>query len=131
MARNDHFSKFAATYASYRPTYPDELFSTLAPLAPSRSHAWDCATGTGQAAVSLAAHFDQVTATDVGAGMIKKAQPHPRVTYAVGSAEAPALVDRSVDLVTVAMALHWFDRDILWQTCQRVLRPNGVLSYRG
>lgn len=131
MARNDHFSKFAATYASYRPTYPDELFSTLAPLAPSRSHAWDCATGTGQAAVSLAAHFDQVTATDVGAGMIKKAQPHPRVTYAVGSAEAPALVDRSVDLVTVAMALHWFDRDIFWQTCQRVLRPNGVLAYWG
>ncbi len=131
MARNDHFSKFAATYATHRPTYPDELFTEIARLAPATEHAWDCATGTGQAAVSLAQHFDRVTATDAGAGMIEQAEPHPRINYAVGSAEDPPLKDNSVDLVTVAMALHWFDRDAFWQTCQRVLRANGILAYWG
>lgn len=131
MARNDHFSKFAATYAAHRPTYPDELFAEIAQLAPATQVAWDCATGTGQAAISLAAHFDQVIATDVGAGMIENATPHPKVTYAVGSAEEPPLEDNSVDLITVAMALHWFERATFWQTCQRVLRPNGVLAYWG
>jgi SAM-dependent methyltransferase len=131
MARNDHFSKFAATYAAHRPTYPDELFAEIAQLAPANELAWDCATGTGQAAVSLAGHFAQVIATDVGAGMIEKATPHPKVLYDVGSAEVPRLKKCSVDLVTVAMALHWFDREMFWNACKRVLKPNGVLAYWG
>jgi SAM-dependent methyltransferase len=131
MARNDHFSSFAGTYASYRPTYPPELFERLAGLAPAHEHAWDAATGTGQAAISLAAHFDRITATDVGAGMIAKATAHPKVTYAMGSAEESELPDQSVDLITIAMALHWVDQEAFWKTCRRVLKPNGVLAYWG
>lgn len=131
MARNDHFSSFAGTYASYRPSYPAELFERLAELSPSRDHAWDAATGTGQAARSLTEHFDRVTATDVGTGMIAAATPHPKITYAVGSAEAPDLPDQSVDLITIAMALHWVDQEAFWATCQRVLKPDGVLAYWG
>jgi len=131
VATTDHFSSIAATYAEFRPSYPDGLFRWLAEVAPGRKHAWDCATGNGQAAVSLAEHFDQVTATDIGAGMIAHAQPHPRVTYAVGTAEDAPVADQSVDLITVAQALHWFDRPRFWATCQRVLLPGGVLAYWG
>lgn len=131
MARNDHFSAFAATYASFRPTYPAELFTMLATLSPAHEHAWDCATGNGQAAVSLAAHFDRVTGTDVGSAMIAHAHPHPQVSYAVGPAEAPPIADHTIDLITVAQALHWFDRPSFWQTCTRVLKPDGVLAYWG
>ncbi len=131
MARNDHFSGFAATYASFRPTYPAELFAVLSELAPSREHAWDCATGNGQAALSLAEHFNSVTATDIGGAMIKHAMTHPRVSYAVGAAETAAVGNGTVDLVTVAQALHWFDRPAFWRTCQRVLKPNGVLAFWG
>ncbi|MCC5024614.1 MAG: class I SAM-dependent methyltransferase [Candidatus Synoicihabitans palmerolidicus] len=98
VRQNDHFSSFAATYASFRPTYPTELFIWLASQSPAQNHAWDCATGTGQAAISLAAHFDQVTGTDVGAPMIANAAPHPRVTYRVGPAENAPLPEQSVDL---------------------------------
>lgn len=131
MSRNDHFSAFAATYSAYRPTYPNELFSDLADLTPTHQHAWDCATGTGQAAVSLTEHFDHVTATDVGVGMIEHTTPHPQITYAVGNAEFPQLADDSIDLVTVAMALHWFKRDVFWLSCRRVLKADGVLAYWG
>lgn len=131
MARNDHFSAFASTYATFRPTYPPELFEHLAAQSPSTDHAWDCATGNGQAAVSLATHFDHVTATDVGANMIKHSIPHSRVTYQQGSAEDPPLADDSIDLITVAQALHWFDRPTFWTTCRRVLKTNGILAYWG
>jgi SAM-dependent methyltransferase len=131
MASTDHFSRFAATYASYRPTYPPELFAWLAEQAPSRKHAWDCATGTGQAAVALAEHFEHVTATDVGQGMIAQAMPHPNIRYAVGPAESPPVESHSADLVTVAQALHWFDRPAFWKTCERVLRPGGLLAFWG
>lgn len=131
MATNDHFSSFAATYAAHRPTYPAELFACLAALAPGHGHAWDCATGTGQAARSLTQHFNQITATDIGEKMVQNAKPHPQISYAVAPAESPTLPDNSIDLITVAQALHWFDRRAFWHTCQRVLKPNGVLAYWG
>jgi hypothetical protein len=60
----DHFSGHAASYADARPTYADNLFQFLADQSPARTRAWDCATGNGQAAFSLAAYFETVIATD-------------------------------------------------------------------
>ena len=50
----------ATDYARYRPTYPPALFAWLAEVSPGRALALDVGTGNGQAAVALAAHFDQV-----------------------------------------------------------------------
>ena len=50
----DHFSGHAADYAKFRPNYPPKLFDHLASISPKRELAWDCATGSGQAAVGLA-----------------------------------------------------------------------------
>ena len=48
--------------ASARPTYPAELLEYLASLVERRELAWDCATGTGQAAGMLVDHFARVVA---------------------------------------------------------------------
>jgi len=72
----DHFSKQAADYAKFRPTYPQELFDYLGSIAPSRQLAWDCATGSGQAAVGLASAFDRVIATDASEKQIANAQSY-------------------------------------------------------
>lgn len=124
----DHFSTLAAGYARFRPRYPAELFEHLAGLAPRRDVAWDCATGSGQAAVALAEHFTRVWATDASAGQIAHAQPNPRVHYGVALAERSGLAGSSVDLVTVAQALHWFDLDAFYPEVRRVLRPGGILA---
>ena len=71
----DHFSALARDYASYRPRYPATLFADLARAAPGRERAWDCATGSGQAAGGLAAHFREVVATDASAAQIAEADP--------------------------------------------------------
>jgi SAM-dependent methyltransferase len=124
----DHFSGHAAEYARNRPGYPAELFAWLAEVAPSGERALDCGTGSGQAAVRLAEHFAQVVATDPSAEQVGNAQPHPRVSYRVAPAEATGLAGESVDLVTVAQALHWFDLPRFWAEVDRVLRPGGVLA---
>lgn len=124
----DHFSGTAASYARYRPRYPDALFTYLATLPPERTAAWDCATGSGQAAVALASHFVRVVATDASAEQIAHAEPHPRVEYRTAPAERSGLPDASVDLLTVAQALHWFDQDAFRAEAARVLRPGGVLA---
>jgi ubiquinone/menaquinone biosynthesis C-methylase UbiE len=125
---HDLFSTQAATYAAIRPDYPPELFTFLVAHVARREVAWDCATGSGQAAVALAAYFDRIIATDASAAQIAHAQPSPRIEYRVALAEASGLTNGSVDLVTVAQALHWFDRDRFYAEARRVLAPGGVLA---
>ena len=128
MAFKDHFSAQADRYTQFRPRYPRALFEYLATLVDRRDRAWDCGTGGGQAAVALSEFFDEVAATDPSARQIEHAQRNPRVAYFVASAEKCPLADRSVDLVTVAQALHWFDLERFYGEVQRVARPRGVLA---
>src|SRR3954454_11842179 len=104
----DHFSGHADGYGAFRPTYPPALFEYLATMAPGHELAWDCATGNGQAAVGLAPSFRSVLATDASARQIDQSRPHERVRYVVAPADRAPTPDGSVDLVTVAQALHWF-----------------------
>ena len=120
------FGSHAALYVAGRPTYPEELFSWIAEQAPGRDAVWDCATGNGQAAVSLAQHFGKVLATDISEGQLAQAPAHPCIAFSVGPAEASGLPQASVDAVTVATALHWFDFSLFWDEVSRVARPGGL-----
>jgi ubiquinone/menaquinone biosynthesis C-methylase UbiE len=127
----DLFSETASIYAASRPSYPDALFARLAALTPSTAHAWDCATGSGQAALGIAGWFDRVDATDASAAQIQNAVAHERVRYSVAPAEASGLPDGSVDLVSMAQALHWIDRRRFYAEARRVLKPGGLLAVYG
>lgn len=128
MTFKDHFSGHADTYARHRPHYPPVLFEYLASVAPGRDLAWDCGTGNGQAALGVAPFFRQVIATDPSEEQVRNAFPHPMVAYRVAPAESSGLDSASVDLATVATALHWFERDRFYAEARRVLKPGGVLA---
>ena len=127
-AFKDYFSTSAAEYATFRPKYPPELFDFVASIPEARRVAWDCATGNGQAAVPLADHFQRVIATDGSAEQIAHATPHERVSYGVALADTSGLDDASVDLVTVAQALHWFPLEQFFDEVRRVVKPGGALA---
>ncbi|MBC7366307.1 MAG: class I SAM-dependent methyltransferase [Undibacterium sp.] len=127
----DHFSVVANNYRTFRPTYPPALFDYLADLAPGRALAWDCATGSGQAALALTRHFDRVIASDLSAALLADAPPHPRITYAEFTAESPQLDPASVDLITVAQAIHWFDHPRFFPAATHALKPGGILAFWG
>ena len=124
----DHFSKQSRDYARYRPVYPAPLYDYLASLTPHHDRAWDVGTGNGQAAIGLAQHYRLVIATDPSEQQISLAAPCDRVTYRVAPAEHSEVEDRSIDLITVALAVHWFDLDRFYAEVKRVLRPAGVLA---
>ncbi len=122
------FGAVAREYANFRPGYPPELFAWLARISPSRGMVWDAGCGSGQASVALAEHFSQVHATDVSPEQIAAARPHARVRYSVGPEIVAGLADASVDLITVAQALHWFDVEKFYAEAHRVGRPGAVLA---
>ncbi|KAL6596273.1 hypothetical protein ACP70R_047637 [Stipagrostis hirtigluma subsp. patula] len=133
------FSKQAAVYAAVRPAYPKDLFAKLAAATGHHRLAWDVGTGNGQAAISVAEHYDSVVATDTSAEQRRHAAPHPKVRYhhtPEGTPEedlVPALGGEGcVDLITVAQAVHWFDLPAFYAVAHRVLRrPGGVIAVWG
>jgi SAM-dependent methyltransferase len=130
-AFQDHFSAHAADYQTHRPAYPPALFEHLASLAPSRRLAWDAGTGNGQAAVELAKHFERVIATDASAEQVRNAAANSKVDYSVATAEQSPCETASVDLITVAQALHWFAFERFFAEVRRVGRPGFIFAAIG
>lgn len=128
MSNTRLFSSVACEYSRFRPGYPPELFEWLAGVAANRDAVWDCGCGNGQASTALAEHFAQVYATDVAPEQIAAAKAHPRVQYRVAPAEHSGLPGVSVDLVTVAQALHWFDVEAFYAEARRVARPGALIA---
>ena len=124
----DKFTSQSTNYAAYRPGYPENLFRFLAGECRKCDLAWDVGTGNGQAAQKLALHFEEVYATDASSSQIFNAVPKSNIKYAVSNEQAPALKRRTVNLITVAQALHWFDTGVFYAEANRVLKKHGLIA---
>lgn len=122
------FSEVAEGHARFRPFYPDSLLDYLASVSPHRQLAWDCGCGSGRAALGLAERFVSVIGTDLSEAQIALAPPSRNIRYVVAAAHDSGIASSTVDVVTVAQALHWFDLDLFYAEVRRVLVPSGVLA---
>ena len=128
MQFKDYFSNTAEHYSQNRLLYPTSLFAFLANVTPSKALAWDCATGNGQAAIGVAEHFNSVVATDASSKQLQYAKAQRNIVYKVATAENCILKNHSVDLVTVASAVHWFNLERFYNEVRRVCRDGGILA---
>lgn len=126
----DRFSEHAGQYAAFRPHYPQEFFNFIFSQITHFDLAWDAGTGNGQAAVALASRFRKVVATDISAKQLENASKAENISYKV-SGEATTLPDHTVDLITVAQAIHWFDRDKFYGECRRVGKSGAIVAVWG
>jgi len=92
---------------------------------------WDCAAGSGQASVGLAKYFSRVIATDASEKQIEMAEPQDRIEFRVAKSDASGLPDKSVDMVTVAQAIHWFEHASFYREARRVMRPEAAIVIWG
>ncbi|MBA0821020.1 hypothetical protein Goarm_017902 [Gossypium armourianum] len=130
------FIKQAKQYAQGRPSYPPHLFQFIASKTPQQDLAWDVGTGSGQAARSLAEIYNNVIATDTSSKQLEFATKLPNIRYqqtspTMSSAELEQKVgaESSVDLVTIAQAMHWFDLPVFYKQVKWVLKkPHGIIA---
>lgn len=123
-----HFAQNPSAYLQYRPDYPAALFEYLAGLCDQHFLAWDCATGNGQAALPLAQYFTEVVASDVNQEPLNVALQKDNLSYHCWPAEQTEFEDASVDLITVAQALHWFDLECFYAEAIRVAKPRAIIA---
>lgn len=126
----DLFSKHASQYAAFRPTYPQELFDFIYSHTNRFDNAWDAGTGNGQVARELSKKFQRVFATDISEGQIANATQALNINYSI-AAETTNFADHTFDLICVAQAIHWFDREKFYEEVRRVAKPAATLAVWG
>ena len=124
----DNFSAQSKEYSFSRPTYPESLYEFLSTVTPQKNLAWDCATGNGQAAIGLSKYFKKVIASDASKNQIRHGFQRENIDYKLFPAENVELDNDSVDIVTVAQALHWFDFDKFYYNVKRVGKKDGIIA---
>ncbi|XP_057949562.1 uncharacterized protein LOC131144737 [Malania oleifera] len=130
------FHKQAKQYSENRPSYPLELFQFIASKTPTHDIVWDVGTGSGQAARSLAEIYKNVVATDTSQKQLDFALKLPNVRYqctppqiSISDLERDVAPRSTVDLVTVAQAVHWFHLPSFYDNVRFVLKkPHGVVA---
>ncbi|KAN0034443.1 hypothetical protein ACTFIV_000956 [Dictyostelium citrinum] len=124
----DKFGKVSESYKNFRPTYNDELYSIIDSYCDDkRDLAIDVGAGSGQATVKLAKYFKKVIGFEPSEYQLKHAEPTDTVEYRLSAAEKIDLPSGSVDLITVATAVHWFNLQEFYKESKRLLRENGSL----
>jgi len=131
----------ATYYAKYRRGYPPAAVDAIAEAFGLRTDdiVVDLGCGTGQLSLPLAARVRAVVGMDPEPDMLvlaRRAAEERAVTntsWIVGAdRDLPALGalvgNRRVGTVTIAVAIHWMDRDTLFRAARPLLRPGGGIA---
>lgn len=121
------FESIGAEYDRYRPSFPPQAADLVMPDAVDV--AVDLGAGTGKFTALLLERARRVIAVEPSAPMLEVLQEKlPDVEAVQGSAERMPVADATADVVTVAQAFHWFDRDSACAEIARTLVPGGTLG---
>ncbi|CAF1458339.1 unnamed protein product [Didymodactylos carnosus] len=135
-------SNHTANYKAFRLDYPQELYKKILEFYFNTTNinlndddkkiplALDVACGSGQATVDLSYYCHRVIGIDGSQNQLKNATLKQNIEYQCHNAEnITFLPPNSIDLITVATALHWFNIQTFFEQVNRILKPNsGVLS---
>lgn len=132
----------AARYAKGRGhAYPTALYQAILDYHSGKHELlMDIGTGPGKVVFNLMPSFKQGIGIDASPEMIKRAQIDAesnglssQTHFIVCAGEdcdtaVPSDEAGQVDVITVAMAAHWFDLPRFYAACARALRPGGTLA---
>jgi SAM-dependent methyltransferase len=120
------FGEAAKNYASFRPSYPQQVFDFLTAHARGSLRAVDLGAGSGQATQALAKLFEHVTAVERDARLAGEARLPVNAEIEIVAAEAADFETGSIDAVISATAFHWMDQPVICRSVANWLKPGGV-----
>lgn len=119
----------ARRYDKGRPYFHPLVIESIARRLPRGKveRALDVPCGTGQSALALSKIAGMVVGADVSTEMLRVAQRTANVFYLAAPAEQLPFGPNTFDLLTVALAFHWFRREEFLEEASRVLKLGGWL----
>nr|XP_015914813.2 putative methyltransferase DDB_G0268948 [Parasteatoda tepidariorum]XP_015914814.2 putative methyltransferase DDB_G0268948 [Parasteatoda tepidariorum] len=126
-------------YSIYRKDTPEEIMSKIMHFLKEKHEgsldiAVDVGCGSGQSTIVLAPTFKTVFGIDGIESQIEEANNNRKsnnIVYKCGPAETLPFENNSVQLITTATSLHWFDMTLFFSEAKRILCNNGVLAVYG
>ncbi|MFE5592930.1 class I SAM-dependent methyltransferase [Streptomyces sp. NPDC056549] len=137
---NELFASTAPFYAKYRAGYSPELFTQLATRLglDGTQTAFDLGTGTGAVAIPLAEHVRNVIAVDPDPGMLDEGRKIAvergiaNIDWRLGDSHHLGDLNLGpLQLVTLAQAFHWTERDTLVSALDKLVTPGGAVVVIG
>ncbi len=128
------FSSKAEKYAKYRWDYAPRAIQTILDITQlsAESSIADIGAGTGKLTKHFVSRVKHVFAIEPNLEMRQMATKdlgqYPSFCIIEGRAEATTLPDRSVDLIAIAQAIHWFEPEPAKIEFWRILKPAGWLA---
>ena len=130
----ERFSEKVDNYVKYRPSYPSTVIDYIIEKSGigTKSVVADIGSGTGKFTKLLLDRNIEVFGIEPNDNMRKAAEDelskYPDFHSINASAEATTLADASIDLITVAQAFHWFDREKCSGEFKRILKNDGKIA---
>jgi SAM-dependent methyltransferase len=138
---SDFSGETAMYYARYRRGYPPAAVDAIAEALGLGVDdlVVDLGCGSGQLSMPLAARVRAVVGVDPEPDMLRLARRTAteygvdNISWLLGAdTDVPTLGhvlgDRTVGAVTIALAIHWMDRDTLFPAIRPLLRPGGGIA---
>lgn len=135
MKSIDVFSAKAKKYAKYRWSYAPEAIQEILEITgiTHESTAADIGAGTGILTREFVGKVRQVYAIEPNPEMraILRAElgKYPSCSILGERAEATTLISKSIDIITAAQAVHWFDPKKARTEFYRILKPGGWIVF--
>lgn len=129
----ERFSIKTEDYAKGRPDFPKEIIDFLYEnkVIDFESKIADIGSGTGRFTKLLLERGHHVYGVEPNNEMRSKAEEllskFDNFTSISGNAENTTLPNKSLNLITVAQAFHWFDKEKCLVEFKRILKDNGKL----
>ena len=133
MNTADVYTSKAEKYAKYRWDYaPQAITAVLQKTSlPPASHIADLGAGSGILTAHFTEHVEKIYAIEPNKAFCKilrqKFEANPKIDVIEAPAEATGLPSASVELITVAQAIHWFDPVPARQEMLRIIKAGGYL----
>lgn len=131
----DKFTGKAKIYNKYRSSYPVQCIDDIIASNPSNKNMIiaDIGAGTGKLTELFLKRGIKVIAVEPNHDMINIAKENLSeygnlIKFNEESAENTKIENNSVDVITVAQAFHWFDKELFKNECKRILKENGTIA---
>jgi len=128
------FSTKAENYARYRWSYAPKAIRTIFEVTgiTAESVVADIGAGTGILTREFIGKVKQIFTVEPNPEMraiaAREFAKYPSCEVVDGRAEATTLPDHSVNLITAAQAVHWFEPQATKKEFHRILKPTGWLA---